>query len=486
MITTTARRAALGCAVLCGALSCQQADSVVVVSVTTAPGLPPINQLRALMSNGSATSMRLYPEQPVETPLDFATAPVTFAIVVPRARTGPFDVAVDGLFAGASPVLVGPSPLVVASGAGRATLSPGERAGVAVSLLAGPSPCGNGVSDPGEQCDDGGRFSGDGCDFRCQREGSAGQGGQGQPGGAGGGAAPGGTGGIVAAGGAPGSGGLGAGGAPSTGGVPAGGAGMTGSATGGAPGTGGVTPTGGAVGTAGGDPALQVWYRFDDGAGTSAADASGKDRPGTLVSVAPGTATFSASGKLGGGAVDLMGQGTTGGGYVLLPGSLGALAPDAVTIACWVFLRASAAEARLFDFGVDANTSLFLTPRHTGLLGLGGDVIHFQIAQGALTQQSIEGTTALSSGGWHHVAVVLRSGSPYTGALYVDGALAGMNTSMTLHPSDLGVTTNNWLGRSTTSASDPFLDGLVDDFRLYSRALADSEIAALYQGATSQ
>jgi hypothetical protein len=52
---------------------------------------------------------------------------------------------------------------------------------------------------------------------------------------------------------------------------------------------------------------------------------------------------------------------------------------------------------------------------------------------------------------------------------------------MTLHPSDLGVTINNWLGRSTTSASDPYLDALLDDFRIYSRALTDSEVAALYQ-----
>jgi hypothetical protein len=74
--------------------------------------------------------------------------------------------------------------------------------------------------------------------------------------------------------------------------------------------------------------------------------------------------------------------------------------------------------------------------------------------------------------------IVARS---YTGALYVDGALAGMNTNMTLHPSDLGVTINNWLGRSTTSNKNPCLDGLVDDFRLYSRALTDGEIAALYQ-----
>jgi hypothetical protein len=258
------------------------------------------------------------------------------------------------------------------------------------------------------------------------------------------------------------------------------------SATGGGPGTGGAA-NGGASGAAGRggagvDPALQLWYRFDDRTGTLAADASGRDLTGTLVSVRPGMASFSPIAKMGPSAVDLAGQGTLGGGYVLIPASVGALAPDAVTIACWVLLRTSPAETRLFDFGVDANTSMFLTPHHAGLLSLGGDTVQFQIMQGPLSQQQIQSTSALVPGLWHHVAVVLRGGSPYTGALYIDGALAGMNTNMTLHPSDLGATINNWLGRSTTSNSDPFLDGLLDDFRIYSRALTDSEIAALYQG----
>jgi len=481
---TVARRIVLFCGALSIVSSCQQADSVVVVSVTAATGVGAVTQLRALMSNGGATSVRLYPEQPAATPLLFAAAPITFAVVVPRGRTGTFDIAVDGLSGAAT-------PMVVASGAGRAVLNPGGRADVSVVLLAGPSTCGNGALDPGESCDDDNRFSGDGCDFRCQLEvtGAAGRGGGGA-GGVGEGTGGGGSGlGGGSSGGAVGTGGNGSGGASARGGAAGGGA-----ATGGVPGTGGAAAggaggsvaTGGAGGQGGAaDTTLQLWYRFDDATGTLAADASGRGRTGTLVSISPGSATFSTEARVGSGAVDLMGQDTAAGGYVLLPASLDALAPDAITIACWVALRTSPAEARLFDFGVDADTSMFLTPRHAALLGLGGDVIQFQIAQGAFSQQAIQSTSPLPTGGWHHVAVVLRSGSPYTGALYVDGALAGMNSSMTLHPSDLGTTLNNWLGRSTTSTSAPFLDGLLDDFRLYSRALADSEIAALYQGSTA-
>ena len=50
--------------------------------------------------------------------------------------------------------------------------------------------------------------------------------------------------------------------------------------------------------------------------------------------------------------------------------------------------------------------------------------------------------------------------------------------SVTLTPASFGSTSQNWIGRSQYSG-DPFLDGAVDDFRLYSRALSASEISAL-------
>jgi hypothetical protein len=48
---------------------------------------------------------------------------------------------------------------------------------------------------------------------------------------------------------------------------------------------------------------------------------------------------------------------------------------------------------------------------------------------------------------------------------------------MTLHPSNLGNTTQNWIGRS--QYGDPLLNATVDDFQVYDRALSAGEIAAL-------
>ena len=114
---------------------------------------------------------------------------------------------------------------------------------------------------------------------------------------------------------------------------------------------------------------------------------------------------------------------------------------------------------------------MFLTPKN------GSNKIRFAIKNNGSSEQIIDGTSAVATGGWHHVAVTLNGA---TGTLFVDGVQVGQNTAMTLKPSDMGSTTQNWIGRSQFS-SDPYLNGKVDDFRIYNRALTVSEIAALAQ-----
>jgi len=63
-----------------------------------------------------------------------------------------------------------------------------------------------------------------------------------------------------------------------------------------------------------------------------------------------------------------------------------------------------------------------------------------------------------------------------------NGAEVARNAALTLTPASLGSTTQNRVGRS--QYADPYLDGAVDGLRLYSRALAASEIAALASSGT--
>jgi hypothetical protein len=129
--------------------------------------------------------------------------------------------------------------------------------------------------------------------------------------------------------------------------------------------------------------------------------------------------------------------------------------------------------ASIFDFGTGTDNYMFLTTQS----GTGGSAnkLRFAIRTPGVPENAanqLNSSVTTPSGSWAHVAVV-SSGS--TGRLYLNGAQVGLSTVMTLNPSSLGVTTKNYLGRS--QFNDPYLDGSLDDFRIYSRALTAEEIA---------
>jgi hypothetical protein len=279
------------------------------------------------------------------------------------------------------------------------------------------------------------------------------------------------------AGGASGTGGAtGEGGASGTGGTPG---------KGGAPGKGGTPGTGGTSGKGGAtvDPDLVLWYKFDESSGTVAADSSLSGGNGTL-SGASGNASFSNDSQVGTHSLRLTPSVYGGGGgYVTTPAPA-ALAPGAITIALWVKPASASTSqnwARIFDFGSGTGSNvpyLYLTSRAGDATGSPLRFGMSMIGHVTTGEQRLEGSSPLSANVWTHIAVVLPAGASFTGLLYVNGTVAATNDAMTIHPSDIGVTTQNWLGRSPFT-SDPYFSGWLDDFRIYRRALSAAEIAAL-------
>jgi hypothetical protein len=160
-------------------------------------------------------------------------------------------------------------------------------------------------------------------------------------------------------------------------------------------------------------------------------------------------------------------DGTTG--YVSMPvGVAGAI--SAFTIAAWVRPDTDTIWQRLFDFGVDPTSYMFLTtsgPART---------LHYAITLGSIpSEQILDGKAKLPIGAWSHVAVVFDGLSV---EFYVDGAMDTRSDNFSLRPKDLGLTQNNWIGRSQFQA-DAFLKGTVDDFRIYDQALTADEVARL-------
>ncbi len=210
-----------------------------------------------------------------------------------------------------------------------------------------------------------------------------------------------------------------------------------------------------------GTAALMAHYTMEN----TAADASGHGYDGTVAigsSYEQGLAGY-------GRAVVLDGVSA----YVDLP--IGPLLQslDSITVATWVNYTGTGSWARIFDFGTGTSVNMFLTPNS----GVG--TLRFAIATnatgGGAGESLVEAPSSLP-GGWHHVAVTIDSA---TGAmnLYLDGSVVDSGTTDTL-PSDLGNTTQNWIGRSQYT-TDPYLTGSVDEFRIYNRALSTAEIQYL-------
>jgi fibronectin type 3 domain-containing protein len=208
---------------------------------------------------------------------------------------------------------------------------------------------------------------------------------------------------------------------------------------------------------------LRLHLKFDESWGDIAADLSVRGYDATLVN---GT-TF-AAGKINN-ALTLASASSQ---HATLPtGVLDGLTN--CTILGWVKLNTVATWQRIFDFGTATDNYMFLTTQY----GTGGSAnkLRFAIRTPGVPETAanqLNSSVATPIGGWAHVAVVL-SGS--TGRLYLNGTQVAISTTMTLNPSSLGVTTKNYLGKS--QFNDPYFDGSLDDFRIYSRALTVGEIA---------
>ena len=219
---------------------------------------------------------------------------------------------------------------------------------------------------------------------------------------------------------------------------------------------------------------LIAWYPCESATGASETllpDSTSHGNDGTLMTGTGGGAGYSFSTGKVGNALDLV---LAKKGYVTLPAGLLAGACEA-TIATWVYINSNVnAWTRIWDFGQDTNVYMFLTP-----ITNTDNVARFGISlNGNTREEDIVAPTEVPTLKWTHVAVVL---GPSGGILYFDGVPVGSNTSMTLRPADLGHTKNNYIGRSQFS-DDPYLDGNIDELRIYNRALSPEEVLALATG----
>ena len=206
-------------------------------------------------------------------------------------------------------------------------------------------------------------------------------------------------------------------------------------------------------------PLLTGWWKLDETSGTTAADSSGNSYDGTVTG-----ASWTSSGYIDGG-ISFNG---TSGQRVEVPTS--AMSVSAGTISLWGKVS-SATNVRYFFGHTSSSTSwadriqLYMSNGDSQLdLGLGG------------SHTTATNIAALSTGTWYHIALTWHNGDY---SVYVDGVSKASGTYTGL--STLGSVADIGNNGSSSDRTEPF-NGVIDDVRIYDKALDADEVNAIYEG----
>ncbi len=145
-----------------------------------------------------------------------------------------------------------------------------------------------------------------------------------------------------------------------------------------------------------------------------------------------------------------------------------------ITVAAWVYWTGSSQWQRIFDFGDNTTKYMFLTPRSAN------NTLKFAITTASGGGEQILETSQLTANQWTHIAVTLLDD---TATLFINGSAVATNNTITLNPTDVGLT-YNYIAKSQWP--DPFFSGMIDDFRIYDHALSKTEVAAITSFAKNQ
>lgn len=207
------------------------------------------------------------------------------------------------------------------------------------------------------------------------------------------------------------------------------------------------------------DPHLAAWWTFDETSGRTAADSSPHKRHATLRDDLSFD-TQSAPGRVGN-ALKLEGKDEG----VRVPGFKGVTGPQARTVAVW--LKTASASGEIVSWGSDEHGQMWTLGHIRSRIGVTpkGGYLYMK--------------AATHDDAWHHVAAVVEPASPPNlhdhVKLYRDGVLAEIDDIglLDLWPIETGDTLEVRIGRR--------FKGLLDDLRIYDRALSEEEVQALFK-----
>jgi len=200
---------------------------------------------------------------------------------------------------------------------------------------------------------------------------------------------------------------------------------------------------------------LVGYWNFNDGSGTTAEDKSGQGNNGTLTNMDP--ATDWVDGKVGSGALDFDGSND----YVDA-GSSSSLRfhTGDFTVTGWIKSDSLTGTRTLGTTYLDLNTGWFFGTSNSKL--------------GYYTNAWKSANTTLVTGQWYHIGITVDASGNYI--FYLNGNSDGSGAS-TL---PANTTESFKIGAYGASGGLGRFDGLIDEVRIYNRALSANEISRLY------
>ena len=198
------------------------------------------------------------------------------------------------------------------------------------------------------------------------------------------------------------------------------------------------------------------WWKFDESSGTTASDSSGSGNSGTLVNM---TNDDWVDGRLDN-ALDFDGSND----YVNINAVANDFTDNDITISGWIKTTDSSGMFVACNTS-DGGNRLLLA------IGLSAGAGELSVYDGGIME--CDTGIRVDDGDWHHLAYK-RSGS--TGWIYIDGIPRAVHTAnFSLSSTDKWSVSQEWDGGTPSD----FLDGLVDDVRIYDSTLSNDEIMVL-------
>jgi hypothetical protein len=212
------------------------------------------------------------------------------------------------------------------------------------------------------------------------------------------------------------------------------------------------------------DAHLLGWWKFDESSGTAATDSSRQSHHATLE----GGLTFEAGSVPGrvGKAIQFDGRNQV----IRIAAFKGVTGTRPRTVAAWI--KTSTPGGEIVSWGLDDGGKMFTVGFIRNRIGVTpkGGYLYMK--------------APVNDGQWHHIAVVVREGSPPNlhddVKLYRDGEVAEIDDIglLDLWPIDTGEKEDVTIGRR--------FRGAIDELRIYDRALSEDEIKSLFKGGSTR